>query len=34
MATQEEGEAAVKAMDGKELDGRELRVNEARPKEQ
>jgi RNA recognition motif-containing protein len=33
MANQEEGEAAVKAMDGKELDGRELRVNEARPKE-
>jgi RNA recognition motif-containing protein len=33
MTNQEEGEAAVKAMDGKELDGRELRVNEARPKE-
>jgi RNA recognition motif-containing protein len=29
MATNEDAQAAIKAMDGKELDGRALRVNEA-----
>ena len=33
MATQAEGEAAIKALDGKEIDGRALKVNMARPKE-
>ncbi|MDD5040440.1 MAG: RNA-binding protein [Patescibacteria group bacterium] len=31
MASDEEAQAAVEAMDGKELDGRALKVNEARP---
>jgi RNA recognition motif-containing protein len=33
MGTAEEAEAAVKAMDGKDLDGRPIRVSVARPKE-
>lgn len=33
MPNQGEGEAAVAQLNGKELDGRALRVNEARPKE-
>ena len=33
MANQEEAEAAIKVMNGKELDGRTLTVNEARPRE-
>ncbi len=33
MPNQSEGEAAVAQLNGKELDGRALRVNEARPKE-
>lgn len=33
MASDEEGRAAIKAVDGMQLDGRGLRVNEARPKE-
>ena len=33
MAKQEEAEAAIKVMNGKELDGRTLTVNEARPRE-
>ncbi len=32
MANDEEAEAAIKEMDGKETDGRRLTVNEARPK--
>ncbi len=31
MSTEEEAQKAVEMFDGKELDGRELRVNEARP---
>ena len=34
MATDEEAKAAVAQLNGKELDGRELVVNEARPKEE
>ena len=34
MPDQTEGEAAVQAMNGKELEGRELKVNEARPREE
>jgi RNA recognition motif-containing protein len=33
MASKEEGEAAVKALDGSEVAGRTIVVNEARPKE-
>ena len=33
MPNQSEGEAAVSNLNGKELDGRALRVNEARPRE-
>lgn len=32
-ANAEEADAAIEALNGKELDGRELVVNEARPKE-
>lgn len=31
MANQSEGEEAIKQLDGKEIEGRNLRVNEARP---
>jgi RNA recognition motif-containing protein len=34
MGSPEEAEAAVKAMDGKEIDGRPVRVSIARPKEE
>jgi len=34
MATPEEAKAAIDMLNGKELDGRELVVNEARPKEE
>ena len=34
MPDQTEGEAAVQALNGKELEGRELKVNEARPREE
>ena len=34
MANNDEGQAAISAMDGNELDGRRLRVNEARPREE
>ena len=33
MATKEEGEAAIAQFNGKEIDGRALTVNEARPRE-
>jgi len=33
MATKEEGEAAITQFNGKEIDGRALTVNEARPRE-
>jgi RNA recognition motif-containing protein len=33
MATKEEGEAAIAQFNGKEMDGRNLTVNEARPRE-
>ena len=33
MASKEEGEAAIAQFNGKELDGRNLTVNEARPRE-
>ena len=33
MPNQQEGETAVSNLNGKELDGRALRVNEARPRE-
>jgi RNA recognition motif-containing protein len=33
MATSEEAQAAIRALDGKDVDGRALKVNEARPKE-
>lgn len=32
MSNDEEAQAAIEGMDGKDLDGRELRVNEARPR--
>ncbi len=32
MANDEEGKAAIAALDGKEMDGRPLKVNEARPR--
>lgn len=32
MSNDDEAQAAIEGMDGKELDGRELRVNEARPR--
>lgn len=34
MATEDDAKAAVEQLNGKELDGRELVVNEARPKEE
>jgi RNA recognition motif-containing protein len=34
MGTKEEGEAAIKGLDGQALDGRPLRVNEATPREE
>lgn len=34
MSTEEEAKKAVEAMNGKELDGRTLRVDEARPQEE
>ena len=33
MSTGEEAQAAIEALDGQDLEGRELRVNEARPRE-
>jgi RNA recognition motif-containing protein len=33
MASQGEGEAAIEQLNGKEVNGRELKVNEARPRE-
>ncbi len=33
MSSQEEGESAISQLDGKEVDGRELKVNEAKPRE-
>jgi cold-inducible RNA-binding protein len=33
MSTQEEAQAAITALDGKECDGRNLKVNEAKPRE-
>ncbi|PIW36588.1 MAG: RNA-binding protein [Candidatus Kerfeldbacteria bacterium CG15_BIG_FIL_POST_REV_8_21_14_020_45_12] len=33
MASPEDAQAAIDMWDGKELDGREIKVNEARPKE-
>ncbi|HYE75716.1 MAG TPA: RNA-binding protein [Blastocatellia bacterium] len=33
MSSNEEAQAAIKALDGADLDGRSLKVNEARPKE-
>jgi RNA recognition motif-containing protein len=33
MATKEEGEAAISQFDGKEIGGRNLKVNEAKPRE-
>src|ERR1700712_552353 len=33
MGSAEEGEAAIRGLDGKQLDGRALKVNEARPME-
>lgn len=33
MPNQSEGEAAIEQLNGKDLDGRALRVNEARPRE-
>ena len=33
MSTAEEAQAAIEALDGAELDGRAIRVNEARPRE-
>jgi cold-inducible RNA-binding protein len=32
MASKEEGEAVISQFDGKELDGRELKINEAKPR--
>ena len=34
MASREEGEAAIKALNGNEIGGRSLTVNEARPREE
>jgi len=34
MATEEEAQAAISMWDGKELDGRQIKVNEARPMEE
>jgi RNA recognition motif-containing protein len=34
MPNNEEAQAAITALDGKEFDGREIRVNEARPREE
>ena len=34
MANAGEGQAAIQALDGKDLDGRPVKVNEARPKEE
>jgi RNA recognition motif-containing protein len=34
MSSPEEAQAAIEGMDGKELDGRPLKVNEARPREE
>jgi RNA recognition motif-containing protein len=34
MGSAEEGEAAIKGLDGKPLDGRPIKVNEARPREE
>ena len=33
MSTKEEAQAAITALDGKEFDGRSLKVNEAKPRE-
>ncbi|MEJ7863290.1 MAG: RNA-binding protein [Pyrinomonadaceae bacterium] len=33
MSSKEEGEAAIQSLNGKEIDGRALNVNEARPRE-
>ncbi|MEZ5428922.1 MAG: RNA-binding protein [Pyrinomonadaceae bacterium] len=33
MASQEEGQNAISQLDGQELDGRQLKVNEAKPRE-
>ena len=33
MSTAEEAKAAISALDGKEVDGRNLKVNEAKPRE-
>lgn len=33
MSSKEEGEAAIEQLNGKEIDGRELKVNEAKPRE-
>jgi len=33
MSSKEEGEAAIQLLNGKEIDGRALNVNEARPRE-
>ena len=33
MSSKEEGQAAIAAFDGKEIDGRNLKVNEAKPRE-
>ncbi len=33
MSTEEEAQAAIEKLNGKELDGRALRINEARPRE-
>ena len=33
MASKEEAQAAIAALNGKEVDGRELKVNEAKPRE-
>ncbi|MBT3865405.1 RNA-binding protein [Candidatus Peregrinibacteria bacterium] len=34
MASEEEAQAAIEMWDGKELDGREIKVNVARPREE
>ena len=33
MSSKSEGEAAISALNGKEIEGRELKVNEAKPRE-
>lgn len=33
MSSKEEGEAAIAGLDGKDIDGRAIKVNEARPRE-